>query len=175
MTDSVDPAKAGLPVQGMERDRPEGVDVGRRTHSCTFELFGGRVVRRAQVPLRLGQRSTGGEVPDEPEVGEVGAPAIPGQQDVARLDVAVDQAGPVGDVERIGHLAHDRSHCLHRKDALLVDPGLEVAALDESHGDVQVALVLAGVVDRDDVRVMPQIRPRRATRGRTVPGRPDRS
>ncbi len=65
-----------------------------------------------------------------------------------RLDVAVDDAGVVGGVERFGDLAEQVDCALGLQRPLMVDQFAQVAALDQAHRDDQLTIVLAGVVDR---------------------------
>ncbi len=65
-----------------------------------------------------------------------------------RLDVAVDDAGRVGGVERFGDLGQQVHRALGLERALAVDQLAQVAALDQAHRHDQLAVVLAGVVDR---------------------------
>src|SRR5205823_13807018 len=73
---------------------------------------------------------------------------------VARLDVSVDESRLVGDVERLCDVCEQRQRPLGLEPAMLAQELLEVAAGDVAHRDVELALVLAGVVDRDDVRMV---------------------
>jgi hypothetical protein len=73
-----------------------------------------------------------------------------GEEDVARLDVAVDQAAGVGGVERAGHLGHDGQGPGRGQAALAPQQGRQVHPVDVAHGDVEQPAVLAGLVDRDD-------------------------
>ena len=57
-------------------------------------------------------------------------------------------------VERTRHLLDVEERLPERERPFLLDQRPEVATLDVAHRDVQMALGLAGVVDRDDVRVV---------------------
>jgi len=72
----------------------------------------------------------------------------------ARLDVAVDDAGGVGRVERVGDLAEQLDRLGDGKRAVAVEPAAQIAALDEAHRDEQLAVLLARVVDGHDRRVV---------------------
>ena len=60
----------------------------------------------------------------------------------------------MGGVERRGDLADDPERAPERQPPLLPDQRLQVGAVHEGHRDIEQAVLLAGVVDRDDVRVV---------------------
>ena len=74
-------------------------------------------------------------------------------EDVLRLHVAVDEAGLVRRVERVGDGEQDGDRALRRELAGAHEP-LEVGAADEPHRDEQPAVELARLVDADDVVVL---------------------
>ena len=80
-----------------------------------------------------------------------------GEQDVGGLDVAVQQPAVVRVVERARDGGDDGADVLdgHPLAVALLDQVRRVGALDVVHRDPQLALELAAVVHRDDVR-MPQ-------------------
>jgi hypothetical protein len=80
------------------------------------------------------------------------APGV--EQDVGRLDVAVDEAARVGGIERGRHLGDDRRRALGLEPALAAQQRPEVLPLDIAHDLEQHAVLLAGVMDRDDVRMV---------------------
>ena len=86
------------------------------------------------------------------EVGHQRRPVL--QQDVLRLDVAVDHALAVGVVERGGDLAREPERLLDRKLPLADQPGAERFAGDERHHVVEQAVGLARVEQSQDVRVL---------------------
>ncbi len=80
--------------------------------------------------------------------------AVGEQEDVRRLDVAVDHALLVRVVERVQDLRHD-AHDVGDAEALVrLEARLQLASLDELHRDVPDACFLAEIVDRHDVRVV---------------------
>ena len=87
------------------------------------------------------------------EVDEVLAAVVDADQHVGRLDVAVHEALGVRRVQRAGHLAHDPDSARRRQRALPREHLGEVGAVDQPHVDVELAVDLAVVVDRDDVRL----------------------
>jgi hypothetical protein len=144
-------AERRLAGQHLVEDDPERVDVGLAGHLVAERLLRGDVVGRAEhapgrgQPLRL-------ERPRDPEVGHL-RPALGVDQDVLRLDVAVDEHLGVrgrqrsSDLDRVGHGLADG------QPAEPADSLLERLALDVLEHDVRRAVVLAGVDHGDDVRV----------------------
>ncbi len=79
------------------------------------------------------------------------------EQDVSRLDVAVDESARVCRVERSGSLLGDPDRT-SRLQWAIAKQLLQVGAVDEPHGQVELAVDLAGVVDGDDVRMLERCR-----------------
>ena len=96
---------------------------------------------------RLGRRG-------DPEVAHVAvrAPAGLRDKDVRGLDVAMDEAQGVGVVERLRQPGRRRSRQAAAPGSPLTEHRAQVG-LDEQHGDVEDAAILAGRVDGHDVRV----------------------
>ena len=63
------------------------------------------------------------------------------------------EAARVGGVERGGHLRADLERALERE-LLAAQSFSEVGAVDVAHREVEPSVLLARVVDRDDVRVL---------------------
>ena len=87
-------------------------------------------------------------------------------QDVRRLDVAVDQAALVRGVERSRDLLEHEERTPHAQPPLLLRGASGGRGLDVAHGDVEepvgiAPFDLAGVVDRDHVGVVELGRPLR--------------
>src|SRR5262249_56712744 len=93
-----------------------------------------------------------GEAAGQAEVRDLGL-ALAGQQDVFRLDVAVDDAHLAGPLEGGGDLAHYAQADVYLRGAFLFHVFAEVAALDVFQGHVVQPAVLAGGVDLDNVGV----------------------
>jgi hypothetical protein len=87
------------------------------------------------------------------EVGQKDSLIIGTEQEVGRLDVAVQQVAPVRVIQRLGYLADDGDRALrgHPPFAQLL---VGVTAGHQLHGDPQLTVGLAAGVDRHDVGVI---------------------
>ncbi len=152
----------GLPGQALDQHAAQRVDVGPAVHRLAPDLLGRHVIDGPHELAGLGQRGPVRHSPDQPEVGQVhvlGPRCLAlGQQDVRRLHVAVDQPAVVGRVQRARHLCDDRRRPDRVDGPELADERAEVGPLDVAHGDEQLAVGLAGLVDGDDVRVFERCR-----------------
>ena len=157
----VDRPHLGVPREGhlagdaAEQHAAQGVDVGASVHLVVADLLGRHVVDRPDELTRAGQSGSGVHPLGDAEVGEVRmigrCAAIAGQQDVAGLDVAMDQALGVRGVQRRGRLRDDRDRTRRIQPGVGPQEALQVRSLDVPHRDVQHAVGLARVVDGDDV------------------------
>ena len=110
------------------------------------------VAGRAHDLTRAGQTAVALELLRQPEVGDPRV-AVLVEQDVARLEVAVNHAALVGIVDRFGNRGHQRGRLAGRKRSVGQPLG-QALALDEAHREVVLALVLADLEDRDDPGVI---------------------
>ena len=129
-----------------------------------LDLLRRHVVRRAHHVLPARQRlvlGAGAQHLGDAKVGDL-HPALLVQQDVLRLDVAVDDALLVGELQRLADLRHDDQRLLGASlPALQQLP--QGHAVHELHQQVGIAARLAEVIDGDDVRMVePGQRPRLA-------------
>ncbi len=115
-------------------------------------LLGGHVVGRPVGVAGARERPLADAWANEPEVAELGE-ALRGDQDVARLDVAVDEARGVGVLEGAGDLGGEVDRLLLGETPLLAEDLLERAALDVFHDEVAAAAALADLDRADDVRM----------------------
>ena len=94
------------------------------------------------------------------------------QHQVRRFQIAVDDAGGVGGVERVGHLRDEAGDLGHRQRTAGKASG-EGFALVVRHRDERLAGVVADLVDRGDVRVIERAGgarlPQQAGRGVRMP------
>ena len=140
--------------QALVEHAAERVDVRARVDRSTLDLLWSDVRDRPdeRVP---GQARHRRRVSREAEVAEVGVLGLArADQDVRRLDVAMDEAEPVGHVERISHLAEQAQRPLVADGLGRVDQLAQVVALDVLHGEEENIVLLARAVDRDDVRML---------------------
>jgi hypothetical protein len=145
--DGVGDLEHGAPEQQPVEHRAQAVDVGAAIDAIhvPHRLLGSHVGRRAEQ--RTVDRGPGIPlVADQPEVHHVGLedPLVGGlDEDVPRLQVPVDQAQSVGGVDRAGHVPEQ---CQPGFEALLGGGRRQIPALDVLHGDVGLAVELAGFV-----------------------------
>src|SRR3954453_3886395 len=76
------------------------------------------------------------------------------EQDVRRLDITVNEAFRVGYAQGSGDLTDNRHRSLDGERSLFFEHAFEIRAVDVPHGDVEHAVDFAGLVDRDDIRVV---------------------
>ena len=137
--------------EGLEGHGREGVDVGALGGGVALHLLGGDVLGRAQPVAAAGEAGHVVEA-HEPEVAQPGAAGL--QQDVGGLDVAVDRAVGVGEVERLGDVRqHVERLGARQRPGAGHALGQRVAG-HEAHGDEGPPVDLAGVVDRHDPGVL---------------------
>ena len=76
------------------------------------------------------------------------------EQDVRRLDVAVHETAGVCGVERCGDLRADGDRPSRLERALRSEQRAKIDAVHEPHREIDTAVDVTCVVDRDDVRVL---------------------
>ncbi len=101
---------------------------------------------RQAVPLRRRDRPTDAKIRDQR------VPAA--QEDVLRLDVAVDDVMAMGEAQGVGDLAGDRERIVERELSLAEKPSTQRLTLDVRHSVVEGAAGLTAVVQRDDMRMV---------------------
>ena len=138
---------------GFDQHQPERVHVGLAVDRLPLGLLGGRVPGRAEHrALRLGPGRLG-EGASQAEVGDAQA-AVLAEEEVGRLHVAVHEAAAVGVVEAPRDLQPDEEHLRQAEPHPLVEDSPQAAAAEVLGDDVRGAVVVAPVVDGDDVGVV---------------------
>ncbi len=144
-----------VPGEHLVQHAAQGVDIRAPGDlPLAHGLFRAHVVRGAKTEAGLGHPSAAGGAQGErdTEVGHQRLPLV--QQDVLRLDVAVDHALPVGIVERARHLRGDPDR--HLDGELLVPPQTvaERLAFHVGHDVECGASDLPRVVQGEDVGML---------------------
>jgi hypothetical protein len=137
--------EGGAAGDQLVQGRAQRVDVAALVAALAAGLFGRHVRGRAQHRAGQGQRRAAAGHPGHPEVGDPDM-GVPLEEQVLGLDVPVDDAAAVGVVDGVDRLdqqldrAPGRGHQLAHR-----------APADQLHGQVVAALLLAHLVDGDDV------------------------
>jgi hypothetical protein len=141
-----------IPGQHLVHDAGEAVLIAPSVEVVRADrLLGAHVHRRAERDPRLGDRrilGRGAHVRD-PEIGDDGDPAL--EQDVLRLDVAVDDPFHVCTFQRTGDFDADAHGRVHGELALAPDPVAQRLAAHVRHHVVQQPIRVARVVEGEDV------------------------
>jgi hypothetical protein len=148
-----------LAGEHLVEHRGERVDVAACVDSTVARcLLGRHVLRRAEREPRLRESIATGFLHGErdAEVGEHRLTLL--DEDVLRLDVAVDELLAVRVVQRTRHLLRDRECLLDPELVLPIQLVAERLAADEGEDVVEEAVRLAGVDEGEDVGM---IEPRR--------------
>ena len=138
--------------------RGQSVLIGAAVDRIAPELLRCRVVHRADRHIGTGQITGLADPPGNAEVNQFD-PLVTGlrqaQQDVGRLDIAVQQLTAMGVVECICD-GGDDAHHIGGRNAVRVPVGQQpasIGAIDEFHRDPQLAVTITAVVNGDDIRV----------------------
>ncbi len=140
--------------EALVQDQPERVQIGAPVELAAPNLLGRQVLGRSHHHVVAREIGVGDvETLGDAEVRQQ-HPPIGRQQDVGRLDVAMDEAGTVGLVERARNRRADVDGELRTEALLTVEQLAEALAVDELHHHGLAAVVLEHVVDGDDVGVV---------------------
>lgn len=128
----------------------EGVNVAAEVFDPAFEGLGRDVEWGGPDLFGLGASVLGDE--GETEVDEAGV-AFAIDENIARLDVAVDHSGIFSGLETGGDLGGDFEDFVFGKSATLLHDVLEATAFEQFHDEVKSPVGAADGVDFDDVWV----------------------
>ena len=141
-----------VPDRHFVEDDAQGPEVGPGVDFVAAGLFGRHVGDRPHGRSGLGQPGFAGQL-GQSEIEDLGQ-AVRGDHDIARLDVAVDDAVFVGLGQSLGDLGGDADR-VGRGQRAAGDPLLEGLAGITGHGDVETAVLrFVDVVNGADVRVV---------------------
>ena len=143
------PAEWNLPRQHLEKDDPQAVNVGPLVEIATACLLRRDVLGRPQHRAGLSQLDRSHHSGD----AEVGQLRVAGgvEEDVLRLDVAMDHVLVVGEIEGIGELRRDFKRPVLGQGTPLIDELLERRSREVFHRDVAGAIDGSPVVCANDV------------------------
>jgi hypothetical protein len=141
-----------LAGQQLVEDHAHGVDVGAGVGAALDHQLGCDVGDGPDQDAGGGVLCGGTDGLGQPEVGDLD-PAVVGDQHVLRLDVAVDQPGPVGRGQRGHDGLEQRQRPCGGEWRLLADGVAHGVAGDQLHGQEDGAVVVPLVVDPDHVGV----------------------
>ncbi len=141
-------AERGGPLDRRVQRGAQRPEVGGGAGIAAAYPFGGQVVDGADQFAGPGD---GGVALDrgDPEVGEEHLP-VAGEQDVARLDVAVQHPGAVGGAQGAQYVESDAGRLARGDLAALLGGVGERGPVDVLHDDPRALVVLDDVVDGDD-------------------------
>ena len=139
---------------GLDQHEPERVDVALAVDGFAPRLLGTRVAGGAEHGAGGSVHAASASARASPKSADA-QPAFLAEQQVGRLDVAVDEAAPVRVVERAGRLEADHQRLRRAESRVRVSSMAAQAAAAEVLGDeVRLVVVLAPVVHRQHVRVV---------------------
>jgi hypothetical protein len=146
-----------LPGQHVEPGTPQRVQVAARVgRPAVARLLRRDVVHGADGGAAAGDAALlGTGLPGESQVGQLDDELVllAADEEVGRLDVAVDDVLQVGVVQGAAGLDHDLPRLLRVQPALALDVLVQVDAVDELHGEEVGAVGLGALVQGDDVLV----------------------
>ena len=145
-----------LPGEALVDHTAERVDVRTLVHRVARDLLRRDVLEGADdLP---GDRDSGQRAGSlrEAEVAEVAMLATGGcgDEDVGRLDVPMDESLLVSGVEGLRDLREEVDGPLRLECPVLGDDLREIGAFDVAHREEENAVLLSGLVDGDDVRMV---------------------
>ena len=138
-----------MPGEHLVGDHAQRKDVAAGVDGHAPRLLGRDVGRCADDGARAGNLALV-EQPSHAKIGEY-CPAIPREQDVRRLDVAVHDAEAVGIVQGRGDLIDDAHRLGHRQRLSLAKQICQGRPVDVLHGDKVAAAGSPCLVHPDDV------------------------
>ncbi len=145
--------REGRPPRDQEEERrPERVEVAAGVRHPARALLGAHEGRGAEDLPRHREGAGPARIGREPEVGDL-HDAVPREEEVPGLHVAVDDAVAVRRVEAESRLADDPRREPPRERTVRLDPAVEALPRDQLHGEEEGAPLVPGLEDPDHVRM----------------------
>jgi len=136
----------------LVEDQAEGVEIDAVIDLAARYLLRRHVAWRAQQLAAAGHVGRRRQRLRQAEIRDVGgAGSI--DQDVVRLQIAMDDTFSVGGGEGLRDLAADRDGTIERQPALAAEDAVQILAIHEGHGDELEAVDFSQVVDAENVLV----------------------
>ena len=139
------------PGQQLKEDQTDGEQVGPLVDSPAHRLLGRHVLHGAEHSAGLGH-SIGFERAGKSEVHDQDSP-LRIAHDVARLQIAMNDAFAVGSFQTSQHLFNDLRRILYRELALFLEDLIEAGALHVLHGDKSNSIRLAKIENTNNIAV----------------------
>ena len=131
----------------------QGVDIGPAVNVVASESLRGHVVQRSdRYPGDCQRCLPAADQPGYTEVDHINEVAQR-DQDVRRLDVAVDEVVSVRGIQGLGDLTDEDTCPLRRDRTVLVEQRADIGAVHQAHVNEEPAIDLAEVMNGDDVRI----------------------
>ena len=142
--------------KALEEDAAERVQVGPSVDLVSVNLFRRDIVDRADEAAIAGEARDGGDVTSQTEVADERAllSVTLGNEDVAGLDVAVDEPELVRRVESVRDLCHQPKGAGRLEGRFAPENLPKIGPLDVLHSEIEMAPRLTGGDCRDDIRVL---------------------
>lgn len=137
------------PGQHLKEGDPHRVDIGTSVERLGKDLFGGHIQEGADGHTDLGLALAADDLGD-PEVCEFDD-AIFADEEIGRLEVAVDDAAFVGVLEAHERLQGDGDGFFKREAFLTTHPLFGIFAFNELHDQIEVTVFFEGVLPLDDI------------------------
>ena len=173
--DDASSAEGRTARQRFEQDRPGREQIAARVHGLAGDLLGRHVARGAHHHARARQIGDRPHVPRDLRIARARQTeieqlhAVPREEHVRWLEIAMDDAPRVERRERRQDAEADRQ-CLRDVERAAFQPLRQRLALEQLHGDVELAALLANLVELADVGMIdagrrPRLAPEPPARG----------
>src|SRR6267154_668574 len=145
-------SKSGVAFEAVHDDA-QRIEIAAVIDRSAFDLLGRHVARRADKSAAAGHAHFCGlERSGEAKIGNEHL-IVFADEDVVRLEVAMDNAFGMRGVESVAHLTGKFKAAVERQRAFLFQDSVEIFTVHESHGDELDAVGFTQVVDAKNILV----------------------